>query len=148
MTVPPAYDRARATALRVERARGPAAERPCHNDLLTANFIDDGTRIRIVDWEYAGMGDVFFDLANFSVNNGLSKDETAGLLRAYFGDVRPEHERALTLMRYMSDFREAMWGVVQQALSDLDFDFRGYADEHFQRLERTASERSFRRALG
>ena len=53
-------------------ARGPAAERPCHNDLLTANFIDDGTRIRIVDWEYAGMGDVFFDLANFSVNNGLS----------------------------------------------------------------------------
>ena len=60
------------------------------------------------------MGDVFFDLANFSVNNGLSKDETAGLLRAYFGDVRPEHERALTLMRYMSDFREAMWGVVQQ----------------------------------
>jgi thiamine kinase-like enzyme len=147
VTVPPAYDRARATALRVERARGPAAERPCHNDLLTANFIDDGTRIRIVDWEYAGMGDVFFDLANFSVNNGLSKDETAGLLRAYFGDVRPEHERALTLMRYMSDFREAMWGVVQQALSDLDFDFRGYADEHFQRLERTASERSFRRAL-
>ena len=74
-------------------------------------------------------------------------DETAAFLRAYFGDVRPEHERALTLMRYMSDFREAMWGVVQQALSDLDFDFRAYADEHFQRLERTASERSFRRAL-
>ena len=93
------------------------------------------------------MGDVFFDLANFSVNNGLSKDETAELLRAYFGDVRPEHERALMLMRFMSDFREAMWGVVQQALSDLDFDFRGYADEHFERLERTASERSFRRAL-
>ena len=44
-------------------------------------------------------------------------------------------------MRFMSDFREAMWGVVQQALSDLDFDFRGYADEHFERLERTASER-------
>ena len=48
------------------------------------------------------------------------------------------------LMRFMSDFREAMWGVVQQALSDLDFDFRGYADEHFERLERTASERPFR----
>ena len=41
-------------------------------------------------------------------------------------------------MRFMSDFREAMWGVVQQALSDLDFDFRGYAEEHFERLERTA----------
>ena len=51
-------------------------------------------------------------------------------------------------MRFMSDFREAMWGVVQQALSDLDFDFRAYASRHFERLERTASEREFRRALG
>jgi thiamine kinase-like enzyme len=145
--VPAAYERSHETAALVERARGPAPERPCHNDLLTANFIDDGTRIRIVDWEYAGMGDVFFDLANFSVNNELSEDETAALLRAYFGDVRPEHERALKLMGYMSDFREAMWGVVQKALSELDFDFHAYAAEHFERLERTASERSFRRAL-
>ena len=130
MTVPVGYDLALATAARVERARGPAAERPCHNDLLTANFIDDGTRIRIVDWEYAGMGDVFFDLANFAVNNALSKDETVALLGAYFGDVRPEHVRALALMRYMSDFREAMWGVVQQALSGPRFLLCGYADEH------------------
>ena len=79
---------------------------------------------------------------------GCRTSETAELLRAYFGDVRPEHERALTLMRFMSDFREAMWGVVQQALSDLDFDFRGYAGDHFERLERTASERAFRKALG
>ncbi len=145
--VPDAYGRARETAVLVERARGPAPQRPCHNDLLTANFIDDGTRIRIVDWEYAGMGDLFFDLANFSVNNRLSKDQTAELLRAYFGEVRAEDERAVMLMGYMSDFREAMWGVVQQALSDLDVDFRAYADEHFERLERSASERSFRRAL-
>ena len=55
------------------RDRSP--ERPCHNDLLNANFIDDGRRIRIVDWEYAGMGDVFFDLANFSVNHGFGPDE-------------------------------------------------------------------------
>jgi thiamine kinase-like enzyme len=147
VVVPDAFDRAQKTAALVARARGPAAERPCHNDLLTANFIDDGTRIRIVDWEYAGMGDIFFDLANFAVNNALSDEQTVELLRAYFGDVRPQHERALTLMRFMSDFREAMWGVVQQALSDLDFDFRGYADEHFERLERTASERLFGKAL-
>jgi thiamine kinase-like enzyme len=148
VVVPAAFDRARETAALVARARGPAAERPCHNDLLTANFIDDGIRIRIVDWEYAGMGDIFFDLANFAVNNALSDDQTVELLRAYFGDVRPQHERALVLMRFMSDFREAMWGVVQQALSDLDFDFRGYADEHFERLERTASEAAFGKALG
>jgi thiamine kinase-like enzyme len=148
VVVPTAFEGARETAALVARARGPAAERPCHNDLLTANFIDDGIRLRIVDWEYAGMGDIFFDLANFAVNNGLSDDQTSELLRAYFGDVRPQHERALALMRFMSDFREAMWGVVQQALSDLDFDFRGYADEHFERLERTASAPAFRKALG
>ncbi len=147
IAVPPVFDRAQKTAVLVAKARGPAAERPCHNDLLTANFIDDGTRIRIVDWEYAGMGDIFFDLANFAVNNELSSEQVAELLRAYFDDVRPEHERALTLMRFMSDFREAMWGVVQQGLSDLDFDFRGYAREHFERLERTAADRSFRQAL-
>jgi len=147
VTVPHAFERARETAALVERARGRTPERPCHNDLLAANFIDDGRRIRIVDWEYAGMGDVFFDLANFAVNNGLTADETTAFVRAYFGDVRSEHERALTLMRFMSDFREAMWGVVQQALSDLDFDFRRYAEEHFERLEHIASERTFRKAL-
>ena len=148
IAVPAAFERARALAAEVERARGPVPERPCHNDLLTANFIDDGTRIRIVDWEYAGMGDVYFDLANFAVNNGLPAAETTELLHAYFGGVTPEHQRALTLMRFMSDFREAMWGVVQQALSDLGFDFGAYAEQHFERLERTAAERTFRRALG
>jgi thiamine kinase-like enzyme len=148
VTVPEAYKDAQEIAVRIERARGAAPERPCHNDLLTANFIDDGTRIRIVDWEYAGMGDVFFDLANFTVNNGLDEGEADQLLRIYFGDVRPEHHRALTLMRFMSDFREAMWGVVQQALSDLDVDFAAYADRHFERLAATAADRGFRDALG
>ena len=114
---------------------------------MTANFIDDGTRIRIVDWEYAGMGDVYFDLANFAVNNGLPPADAHELLLAYFGEVTAEHERSLVLMRFMSDFREAMWGVVQQALSDLDVDFNAYAEQHFERLERTAGERAFRRAL-
>ena len=147
ISVPESYEWARDIAVEVERARGPVPERPCHNDLLTANFIDDGSRIRIVDWEYAGMGDVYFDLANFAANNDLPAAETVELLRAYFGELTDEHERALTLMRFMSDFREAMWGVVQQALSDLEFDFGGYAGQHFERLERTAADRGFRRAL-
>jgi thiamine kinase-like enzyme len=146
--VPAAYATARQVARRIEGARGAAPERPCHNDLLNANFIDDGRRIRIVDWEYAGMGDVFFDLANFSVNHGFGREERRALLAAYVGEVRAADERALELMLFMSDFREAMWGVVQSAVSELDFDFRGYADEHFERLQRTAAEPTFRTALG
>jgi thiamine kinase-like enzyme len=145
--VPPSYAWARQVARRVERARGAFAERPCHNDLLNANFIDDGVRLRIVDWEYAGMGDVFFDLANFAVNHELDRDARQGLLEAYAGTVEPTAERALELMLFMSDFREAMWGVVQGAVSELDFDFRSYAAEHFERMEATAASPSFVAAL-
>ncbi len=93
------------------------------------------------------MGDRFFDLANFAANHELDAAGKEELLRAYFGELRPEDAAALELMRFMSDFREAMWGVVQQGISELDFDFVAYATEHFDRLLRTAGEPSFRAAL-
>jgi thiamine kinase-like enzyme len=142
-SLPDAYGPAHELACQIEARRAAAPILTCHNDLLAANFIDDGERIWIVDWEYAGMGDPFFDLANFAVNNGLDEEGERALLKAY-GST---DTRALTLMRFMSDFREAMWGVVQQAISELDFDFVSYADEHFERLRRTASEGRFKAAL-
>lgn len=144
---PPEYAWAHDLARRIELARVETQLCLCHNDLLNANFIDDGGRIRIVDWEYAGMGDRFFDLANFAINHELDGEAQRELLQAYFGELRPEDVRALELMRFMSDFREAMWGVVQNAVSALDFDFAGYAAEHFERLRRTAAQRSFEGAL-
>jgi thiamine kinase-like enzyme len=141
------FSAAKEQADEIESARGSQPLRPCHNDLLNANFIDDGTNIRIVDWEYAGMGDVFFDLANFSINHELGERENEALLAAYFGELRSEDLASLRLMRFMSDFREAMWGVVQQGISELDFDFVAYAREHFERLERTAADPAFREAL-
>ena len=146
-SMPDEYVRARQIARTIERARGPIPERPCHNDLLNANFIDDGTRIRIVDWEYAGMGDIFFDLANFAVNHDLDEDARSELLEAYFGSVRAPDVRALEMMRFMSLFREAMWGVVQSAVSELDFDFDAYAREHFERITELAAEPAFDAAL-
>src|SRR6266508_465074 len=116
VAVPPQYEHAKRTADEIEATRGQEPLKPCHNDLLNANFIDDGERIRLVDWEYAGMGDVFFDLANFSVNHELGDAEDRALLAAYFGEGDETHLAALRLMRFMSDFREAMWGVVQQGI--------------------------------
>ena len=143
--IPAAYDVARGRIRRIETTflHDPVEMRPCHNDLLNANFIDDGRRIRIVDWEYAGMGDPFFDLGNFSVNHGLSPDEDAILLEAYEGEARPERLARLQLMRVVSDFREAMWGVLQQAISTLDVDFVAYADHHFGRLIGNATGEAF-----
>ena len=147
--IPPAYEQARAVGKRIEAALlpGDIEPRPCHNDLLNANFIDDGERIRIVDWEYAGMGDPFFDLGNFSINHELEPEADEILLQAYDGAVLPSRRARLTLMRVVSDFREAMWGVLQQGISSLDVDFVAYAGEHFDRLLANASGPRFERAL-
>jgi thiamine kinase-like enzyme len=147
--IPREYELAQAAARRIELAllTNPVELRPCHNDLLNANFIDDGTRIRIVDWEYAGMGDPFFDLGNFSINHELNGDEDRQLLAAYEGSARPERLARLTLMRTISDFREAMWGVLQQGISSLDVDFVAYAGEHFDRLLAGATTPTFERSL-
>ena len=59
---------------------------PCHNDLLAGNLLLDGEQLCIVDWEYAGMGDRYFDLGNLAVNNGLDDDARGRLLEAYFGE--------------------------------------------------------------
>jgi thiamine kinase-like enzyme len=143
IAIPSAYTRATEIADQIERRRSGTTFRPCHNDLLSANFIDDGTRLWLVDWEYAGMGDPFFDLGNFAVNNELGEEGENELLAAYGSD----DAEALVLMRFMSDFREAMWGIVQLAISELDFDFKAYAEEHFERLARTAAEPRFLKAL-
>src|SRR5688572_6414248 len=147
--IPPEYDLASLIGRRIEVAclANPVELRPCHNDLLNANFIDDGERIRIVDWEYAGMGDPFFDLGNFSINHELTPDEDAYLLASYGDADRIDHLARLTLMRVVSDFREAMWGVLQQGISTLDVDFVAYAGEHFDRLRANASTPAFERAL-
>ncbi|MFT3864858.1 MAG: phosphotransferase [Solirubrobacterales bacterium] len=135
--VPEAYERARAAAARIESAPALAggAAVLCHDDLLPANFIDTPEGIRIVDWEYAGMGNPWFDLGNFAVNNELGPAEEEAFLSAYLGASASAADlAALRLMRLMSDFREAMWGVVQTAISDLDVDFEEYAGKHFGRL--------------
>ena len=140
--IPAEFEPVRSLATRIQDARGPQPPVPCHNDLLNANFLDDGS-VRIVDWEYAGMGDRFFDLANFSVNHEFSVDDDRALLGAYFGETRERDLAALRLMRFMSDFREAMWGVLQSGISDLDFDFNGYATKHFARMSATDAEPEF-----
>ncbi len=147
--IPAAYEPAVAVGRRIELAclADPVELRPCHNDLLNANFIDDGARVRIVDWEYAGMGDPSFDLANFSVNHDLTPDDDASLLREYAGSVSIPRLGRLTAMRVVSDFREAMWGVLQQGISTLDVDFVAYAGEHFDRLLANAATPRFEAAL-
>lgn len=140
--VPTSYEWALAAAHRIEAVLiGPEHEPvPCHNNLLAANFIRTARGIRLVDWEYAGCGDRYFDLGNFAVNNELDEAGEVALLSAYFESPASSCRlAALRLMRFMSDFREAMWGAVQSTISDLDFDFTGYCAEHFERMREFAA---------
>lgn len=146
-TFPGNYPWLRARLAEVEAAflKEPCTPSLCHDDLLNENFLLDihTGQLRLLDWEYAGMGDVFFDLANFSVNHNLADAEDQALLQFYFGDLTPRSFARQKLMKIVSDFREAMWGVVQQGLSTLDFDFRAYADKHFARMTQNFNDPRF-----
>jgi thiamine kinase-like enzyme len=141
--VPSSYEWAMGAAHRIEATLvGPEHEPvPCHNDLLSANFIRSPQGVRIIDWEYAGGGDRYFDLGNFAVNNELDEGQEANLLGAYFESPASDRRLAsLRLMRFMSDFREAMWGALQGTISELDFDFAEYCAKHFDRMRESAGE--------
>ena len=124
----------------IERAllTDPYTPTPCHNDLLNLNWMEEEvpgevTELRLLDWEYAGMGDVYFDLANFSHNHALSDDGLRHLLQEYFGEVTDARFARLQLMWPISELREALWGTTQTGISKLDEDFQGYADLWFGR---------------
>ena len=120
------------------------AEPPClcHNDLLPANFIDDGTAIRIIDWEYGGLGDRFFDLGNFAVNHQLDEAQEVLFLGAYHGEAHPEHLRRLRRMRLVSDMREATWGFLQAGVSQLESPeyYTDYGRRHLDRFRAAAAK--------
>jgi len=124
-----------ARMLEIETAlqRGRARIRPCHNDLWGPNLIDDGNQVRIVDWEYAGMGDVHFDLANFAIYHSTSNDDDRALLRLYFGEALDSAFARLRLMKIIAQLREAMWYVAAINLSSAQPDFPTLASTHFDR---------------
>ena len=142
---PNAYERLHQQSRRIEAAfgRSPMPLVPCHNDLLPGNILFAEDRVWLLDFEYAGMNDVFFDLGNLSVNSELGHDAEERLLQLYFGQVTKISWARLQLMKMMSEFREGMWAVVQQAISSLDTDFVSYANERLANCERLASRPEF-----
>lgn len=142
---PKAYERLHQQSRRIEAAfnRAPLPVVPCHNDLLPGNVLFGDDRVWLLDFEYAGMNDVFFDLGNLSVNSELNLESDERLLTMYFGQVTKASWARLQLMKMMSEFREGMWAVVQQAISSLDTDFVTYANERLGNCERLAGRPEF-----
>ncbi len=109
-----------------------------HHDLLAANFIDDGRRLWLIDWEFGAFGTAMFDLANLSSNGSFDAAADKALLDAYFdGKVPPELTRAFEAMKAASLLREALWAVVSEVhLKKPGVDYQAHAQEYFKRLDR------------
>jgi thiamine kinase-like enzyme len=112
----------------------PVSPRLCHNDLRAANILQTGDRLYLIDWELAGMGDPFFDLADFAINQALSESDERLLLEAYFDDLTAARLARFNLLKVVARFKEAMWLQVQLASGKLEFDAREISFEYFNEL--------------
>jgi thiamine kinase-like enzyme len=125
-------DRAR----QLELAVGPVTIVFGHNDLLAANLIDDGERLWLIDWDYAGFNSPLFDLANLASNNEFTPEQEMQLLHNYFGaGVDEAIRRGFAAMQCASLLRESLWGAVSRHTSTIDFDYAGYARKYLRRFE-------------
>jgi thiamine kinase-like enzyme len=120
---------------------------PCNNDLLAANFIDDGDRIHLIDYEYAGNNDPCFELGNIWGECGLSLEGLAELVTAYYGrPLRSKIARA-RLLGLAGMYGWTLWGAIQSAASPIDFDFWSWAMQRFDRAVAGFTAPDFARLL-
>jgi thiamine kinase-like enzyme len=125
-----------ARAAQLEEAVGPIDVVFGHNDLLAANFIDDGHRLWLVDWEYAGFNSPLFDLGGLASNSEFSPEQAEQALSLYFGKpVDDRLRRRAAAMTAASLLRETMWSMVSELHSTLDFDYAAYTAENLRRFE-------------
>jgi thiamine kinase-like enzyme len=130
-----------AIAEELERDVGPVELVYGHNDLLAANFIDDGNRIWLIDWDYAGFNSPLFDLANLASNNGFSPEQEDWMLRNYFGRAPSfDLRRSYSAMKCASLLRETLWSMVSEIHSNLVFDYPAYTADYLGRFEQAIAE--------
>lgn len=115
----------------LEAAVGPIDLVFGHNDLLPANFIHDGARLWLIDWDYAGFNSPLFDLGGLAANNGLTPAQERRMLARYFGrPTTPIQWRSYAAMKAASALREALWSMVSEHHSTLDFDYAAYTQSN------------------
>ncbi|MEO6301101.1 MAG: choline/ethanolamine kinase family protein [Paracoccaceae bacterium] len=110
----------------LESAVGPIDLIFGHNDLLPANFIHDGNRLWLIDWDYAGFNSPLFDLGGLAANNGLTPDQETFVLERYFGNITSDLPHRYRAMKAAAALRETLWSMVSELHSELDFDFANY----------------------
>lgn len=150
VALPEGYHRVldEAQTVRAALSARPLPLAPCHCDPLCENFLDDGARMWVVDWEYSGMNDPMWDLGDLSVEAGFNAAQDAEMLRAYFGGAPSafDHGR-MVIYKAMCDLLWTLWGLLQLANGNPADDFRLYADTRFARCRALMATGDFARHL-
>jgi thiamine kinase-like enzyme len=120
---------------------------PCHNDLLAANFIDDGDRIWLIDYELSGNNDACFELGNIAAESHLSDDALAALVTAYYGRPRRSMIARARLLGLVGMYGWTLWGAIQNGASPIEYDFWSWAMERFEGAAAGFTAASFPRLL-
>ena len=107
-----------------------------HNDLLAANFLDDGSKIWVVDWEYGGFNDPLFDIGGLSSNNDLDENLEKEVLQMYFKE-KPSKDLIIkyNAMKTASLLRETMWSMVSEITSKIEFNYAEYTSDNHKKFE-------------
>jgi thiamine kinase-like enzyme len=136
------WDRVR----RALEAEAPATV-PCNNDLLAANFIDDGTNVWLIDYEYSGNNDACFELGNTVAECGFTPEMTEAWTEAYFGAPTRADLARVRLQALCSSYGWSLWGFIQAAASPLEFDFWSWGLERFEKAGAGFADPAFPRLL-
>lgn len=150
VALPPGYHDvlAESQAVRAALSARPLPLAPCHCDPLCENFLDTGSRMWIVDWEYSGMNDPMWDLGDLSVEAGFDEIQEAEMMEAYFGHAPAARDMGrMVIYKAMCDLLWTLWGLIQLADGNPADDFRTYADTRFARCKALMSRPEFARHL-
>ena len=116
---------------------------PCNNDLLAGNFVDDGTKLWLIDYEYSGNNDACFELGNLSTECDLDPAQLEELVTAYYGTPLRNKIARTRLQALTSEYGWSLWGTIQAAVSELDYDFTGWGRERYEKAVVGFTSRSF-----
>ena len=145
--LPPRYDAFLPAVAAVREALGPRVTVPCHNDLLAENMLDDGTRVRLVDYEYSGNNDACFELGNIWSEAALPPELLDVLVTAYFGRPRPVQVARARLFGLVAKYGWTLWACIQDGSSPMDFDFWSWGMEKYERAVAEFDAPDFERLL-
>jgi thiamine kinase-like enzyme len=133
--LPPRYEEFAPLVERIRAAMREAPEPlvPCNNDLLAANFIDDGARVWLIDYEYSGSNEASFELGNIWSESTLPDDLLELLTMSYWGEYSAAKIARARLWALMSKYGWTLWASIQQSVSPIDFDYWSWGMEKYER---------------